>query len=267
MRKSAQQAIADLLRPMSALLKTPLELDGVNGGVRRVDGRPLDDLERLLIAEVLDLVGAAYEHDARMEALEERVNTLHRENADLVAKNKWLSDISARDSLTGLYSRWFVMEKIDSEINRALRHGYPMSVLMIDLDHFKDINDSFGHLAGDEVLKSVGKVLKESCRVYDVPGRYGGEEFCVVLPETRVRNTTTVAERIRERLATTQLPLGGQSVTVTASIGIAGTDSLGEEGVLSASALVERADRALYAAKHHGRNRIEMWAPGPANSH
>ena len=267
MRKSAQQAIADLLRPMSALLKTPLEVDETNGGVRRVDGQPLDDLERLLVAEALDLIGAAYEHDARMAVLEEHVDSLRRENFDLMARNKWLSDISARDSLTGLYSRWYVMEKIDSEINRALRHGYPMSVLMIDLDHFKEINDSFGHPAGDEVLKTVGKVLKDSCRVYDVAGRYGGEEFCIVLPETRVGNTSPVAERIRSKLAETTLPLGGRSVTVTASIGIAGTDSIGDDGVLSASALVERADRALYAAKHHGRNRVEMWAPGPANSH
>ena len=97
-----------------------------------------------------------------------------------------------RDTLTGLYNRWYVMEKIDSEMNRALRHGAPMSVLMLDLDHFKNVNDSFGHSVGDQVLKNVGQVLRESCRVYDVPGRYGGEEFCIVLPETRVGNTHTV---------------------------------------------------------------------------
>jgi diguanylate cyclase (GGDEF)-like protein len=111
------------------------------------------------------------------------------------------------------------------------------------------------------MLKIVGQVLRESCRIYDVPGRYGGEEFCIVLPETRVGNTTVVAERIRTRLAATELPVGNASVSVTASIGVAGMDSVSDEGVVSAAALIERADRALYAAKHLGRNRVELWLP------
>ena len=267
MRRSPEQAIAGMLRPLSTLLKNPLEFDSMQGGVRRGDGLPLSDDERQLLGEMLDLVGQAHEHDARLKALEERVTALQMENLDLIAKNSFLSEISARDSLTGLYNRWYVMEKIDSEMNRALRHGSPMSVLMLDLDHFKSINDSYGHPAGDSVLKSVGQMLKDSCRVYDVPGRYGGEEFCIVLPETKVGGTNIVAERIRERLASTPVPVGQDSIIVTASIGIAGMDSVQEDGVLSASALVERADRALYAAKHHGRNRVEMWAPGTANSH
>jgi diguanylate cyclase (GGDEF)-like protein len=97
--------------------------------------------------------------------------------------------------------------------------------------------------------------------VYDVPGRYGGEEFCIVLPETRVGNTKQVAERIRSRLASTELPVGDKSIIVTASIGVAGMDSVAEEGVVSAAALLDRADRALYAAKNHGRNRVELWLP------
>ena len=266
MKMSAEEAVGAVLRPLSRLLKAPLELDAGQGGVRRVDGSPLNDTERELIGSILDLVNSAHEHDARVHALEERVTALQLENLDLVASNRVLSEISARDSLTGLYNRWYVMEKIDSEMNRALRHGAPMSVLMIDLDHFKQINDSYGHPAGDEVLKSVGQVLRESCRVYDVAGRYGGEEFCIVLPETRVNNTHVVAERIRHRLESTSLAVGGSSVVVTASIGVAGTDSLSNDAVLSASALVERADRALYAAKHHGRNRVEMWAPSPSTS-
>jgi diguanylate cyclase (GGDEF)-like protein len=266
MRRSPEQAIAGVLRPLSSLLKEPLELDAANGGVRRADGQPLNDVERQLMGEILDLVGLAHEHDARLQALDARVSALQAENLDLIAKNSFLSEISARDSLTGLYNRWYVMEKIDSEMNRAMRHGYPMSVLMLDLDHFKSINDSYGHPAGDAVLKSVGQVLKDSCRVYDVAGRYGGEEFCIVLPETKVGGTTTVAERIRERLASTPQTVGQKSIIVTASIGIAGVDSVSDDGVLSASALVERADRALYAAKHHGRNRVELWAPS-ANGH
>jgi diguanylate cyclase (GGDEF)-like protein len=196
---------------------------------------------------------------------------LQRENLDLTVKNRMLSEVSSRDSLTGLYNRWFVLEKIDSELNRALRHGSPMSLLMLDLDHFKRVNDTWGHSAGDQVLQGIGRLLRDSCRVYDVPGRYGGEEFCIVLPETKTGNTAAVAERIRQRLATNELPCGDGSIAVTVSIGIAGTDSA-DAGTLNPAELIDRADRALYAAKNRGRNRVEMWSssmyvPGEAVSH
>ncbi len=266
MRKSREEAAARLVRPLSNLLKTELVLDESSEGVHAANGRPLTDVELQLTTEVFDLVKLVEESDERLRELETRVATVQLENLELHAKNVLLSEISARDSLTGLYNRWYVMEKIDSEMNRAVRHGHPMALLMIDLDHFKQINDSFGHPAGDQVLRSVGQVLKESCRVYDVPGRYGGEEFCIVLPDTFVKNTTMVAERIRTRLESTPLSVGDNSIIVTASIGIAGMDSVAEEGVLSANALLERADRALYAAKHHGRNRVEMWQPASAET-
>ena len=135
---------------------------------------------------------------------------------------------------------------------------------MIDIDYFKRVNDTWGHAVGDLVLKSVGQVLRDSCRVYDVPGRYGGEEFCIVLPETRIGNTTAVAERIRQRLAESRFDVGDSRVEITASIGIAGLDSVADEGIVTSAALIERADRALYSAKHRGRNRVEIWPPsGP----
>jgi diguanylate cyclase (GGDEF)-like protein len=241
--------------------RTTVSVSGGNLVVRAADGRVFNETEREFLREVFDLIRLAEESDARLRAFEERIGRLESENLDLLMQNRVLSEISARDSLTGLYNRWYVMEKIDSEMNRALRHGSPMSVLMLDIDHFKRVNDSFGHTVGDEMLKIVGQVLRESCRIYDVPGRYGGEEFCIVLPETRVGNTTVVAERIRTRLAATELPVGNASVSVTASIGVAGMDSVSDEGVVSAAALIERADRALYAAKHLGRNRVELWLP------
>jgi diguanylate cyclase (GGDEF)-like protein len=274
MRRIAEVA-GRILRPLSRLLDRRLQLDegAAAAGdmtvvsvaapavvVRAEDGRPFNEAERQLLDEIFALARVADESDNRLRALEDRFLILQRENLDLVMKNRILSEISHKDALTGLYNRFYVMEKIDSEMNRALRHGYPISVLMLDLDHFKRINDSYGHPVGDEVLKIVGQVLRDSCRVYDVAGRYGGEEFCIVLPETQVGNTTQVAERIRNRLATTPLSVGSTSIVVTASIGVAGMDST--EGVLSASTLVERADRALYSAKHRGRNRVEMWNPG-----
>lgn len=275
MRRIAEAA-GRVLRPLSAMLNTRLKLETgtaadenrstipVGGGnlvVRAADGRDFAPAEREFVLEIFELLRLAEETDARTRSAEDRIAHLERENLDLLMQHRVLEEISARDSLTGLYNRWFVMEKIESEMNRALRHGAPMSVLMLDLDHFKNVNDSFGHSAGDEVLKSVGQVLRESCRVYDVPGRYGGEEFCIVLPETRLGNTQNVAERIRARLAQTQLAVGGNSISVTASIGVAALESVSNEGIVSAASLIERADRALYAAKSHGRNRVELWLP------
>ena len=259
MKRTAGQVVADVLRPLATLLKVPLQIDDAAGTVRRVDGQPLNDAEGDLLGELLYLVGGVHENDVRATALEARVLKLEMANAELRATNKFLSDISARDPVTGLYNRWYVMEKIDSEINRAVRHGYPMSLLMLDLDHFEHINDSYGRIAGDDILKSVGQMLRDSCRIYDVAGRYGGEQFCIVLPETKVAGTTTVAERIRARLESTALVIGDTDVRLTASIGIAGMDSFLEDGILSAAALVDRADRALGRAKDQGRNRVEFW--------
>jgi diguanylate cyclase (GGDEF)-like protein len=268
-------AIARLLPSLSALLRRPLAVvvghalekndspavlvAGPGVGVRSDDGQPFTLTERHLLERVFEIIRTADDRDSRVHALEDRIIKLQRENIDLIVKNKILSEVSARDSLTGLYNRPYVLEKIESEMNRALRHGSPVSLLMLDLDYFKRINDEYGHPTGDEVLKGVGRVLRESCRVYDVPGRYGGEEFCVILPETKLGNTSTVAERIRSRLASAPIHTGEVAISVTASIGIAGMTATAEDAVLSAAMLIERADRALYSAKHQGRNRIEFW--------
>jgi len=270
-----ESAAARILEPLSELLHKPLYLvDGQSPeagnafairvampriAVVSADGKPFTEDERRLVDSLFDVLRVGAESEARYTELEQRMLSLQRENLDLVVRNRALSEVSSRDALTGLYNRWYVIEKIDSEINRALRHGSPMSVLMLDLDHFKRINDTWGHSAGDEVLKAIGKLLRDSCRVYDVPGRYGGEEFCIVLPETRMGNTEVVAERIRQRLESTELACGGESIVVTASIGIAGMEEPASADILSPAALIDRADRALYSAKSRGRNRIETW--------
>ncbi|MFL6247043.1 MAG: GGDEF domain-containing protein [Thermoanaerobaculia bacterium] len=266
---------ARILEPISELLHKPLVLvEGHSpqaGGAFAVrlstprvaivstDGNAFTDGERRLIDDLFGVVRMAGESEARYEELEQRMLSLQRENLDLVVKNRMLSEVSSRDALTGLYNRWFVVEKIESEMNRALRHGSPMSLLMLDIDHFKRVNDTWGHGAGDQVLQGIGKLLRDSCRVYDVPGRYGGEEFCIVLPETKPGSTTVVAERIRSRLEATALQCGETAIAVTASIGIAGLDVSEGSELLSPAALIDRADRALYSAKNRGRNRVEMW--------
>ena len=270
MSRFAEDTAARIVRSLSALLHKKLSIvDSASADADRSLALtsvtsvqfedPLQASQRKLVVEIAGLVRFAAERDSRVRELEERLSNVESANVDLLLKNDALSEISARDALTGLYNRWYVMEKIDSEMNRSLRHGCPVSLIMLDIDHFKRVNDSFGHSAGDRVLRSVGQVLRDSCRIYDVAGRYGGEEFCVVLPETKVGNTTVVAERIRERLAASRFDVGADSVVVTASIGIAGIDSVESEGAMSASALIDRADQALYSAKHHGRNRVEMW--------
>ena len=250
MVRIAEEMASRVARSLSSLLNKPFTPDA-----------QLADEERAVMRDLLELVNVAGASEERVRELEARVEQLQHENIELIMKNRVLAEVSARDSLTGLYNRWYVMEKIDSEMNRSLRHGSPVALLMLDIDHFKRINDSFGHTAGDSVLRSFGQVLRDSCRVYDVPGRYGGEEFCIVLPETRIGNTTAVAERIQQRLAESRFDVGDDRVAITASIGIAGLDSVADEGMVTSAALIERADRALYSAKHLGRNRVEIWPP------
>src|SRR5215212_8559486 len=273
---SFESAASRVLAPLSKLLRKPMYLvdgrspeagnafafrieDSSRIAVISADGTPFNEEERRLMHELFDVLRTAEQSEARYAELEQRMLSMQRENLDLVVKNRALSEVSSRDALTGLYNRWYVIEKIDSEINRAMRHGSPMSLLMLDIDHFKRINDTWGHSAGDQVLQAIGKLLRESCRVYDVPGRYGGEEFCIVLPETKPGNTNVVAERIRRRLEATELSCGEASVVVTASIGIAGMEAASEGEILSPAALIDRADRAMYTAKNRGRNRVEMW--------
>lgn len=273
-------AAVRILNPLSELLGRPLKLvdassaEAANPAAIRLtaprvavvsaDGAVFSEFEQRMVAELFQVVRMAGECEARFCELEQRMLAVQRENLDLAVRNRELSEISSKDALTGLYNRWYVIEKIESEINRALRHKTPISLLMLDLDHFKRVNDTYGHPAGDLVLQVVGRLLRESCRIYDVPGRYGGEEFCIVLPETHLGNSTTVAERIRRRLAETQFDCSGSRIEVTASMGIAAVTD--EDSVLSASSLIERADQALYTAKSRGRNRVELW-PMDERSH
>ena len=262
-----------ILRPLSELIGKPLRVASpaftgeetlirVAPGLILSSDTALTSDERRLISEILDVIRHADQQSDRIRNLEEQIGKLASDNMHLAVQNQVLSDASARDSLTGLYNRWFVIDKIESEINRSLRNGSPMALLMLDIDHFKNVNDTYGHTAGDHVLQVVARLLKESCRVYDVPGRYGGEEFCLLLPDIALPSTPTVAERIRHRLETTPVDVTGVPLVVTASIGIAGIDAGMTDPILSPAALIDRADRALYQAKHQGRNRVSVWDSG-----
>jgi len=160
------------------------------------------------------------------------------------------------DPLTGVANRQAVLTRVDEELGRAARYCRPMSVVMVDLDHFKRLNDTHGHAAGDTVLRQVAQRLAENIRAVDIVGRFGGEEFLLVLPETDADAAATLAEKLRRVVAGTPLRLpDGQEVTVTLSAGVAG----GPGEVLRPEHLVRDADAALYSAKALGRNTVYVF--------
>ena len=192
----------------------------------------------------------AAELNARLRA-GRRILDLQRE---LLAAQAQLSELANHDSLTGLWNRRVIIERLDQEIARAARQGSPLGAILLDIDHFKRINDSWGHAQGDEVLRRVAKVLRESVRPYDCVGRYGGEEFLIVAADCDVAETLIIAERVRCTLAASPIPTAGGAVAVTASLGVSAVRAGAE---LDANALIAAADRALYRAKNLGRNRVE----------
>jgi diguanylate cyclase (GGDEF)-like protein len=158
------------------------------------------------------------------------------------------------DALTGVWNRAALFDLLHREVERAKRsEAAALSVAMLDIDHFKQVNDNFGHPAGDEVLKEICSRLKSVVRPYDAVGRYGGEEFLVVFPETGVEQAQAQAERLRRAIESEPFQLGDQPRTVTISVGI--TSLRPEDGVQE---LLERADQALYQAKRSGRNRVNV---------
>jgi two-component system cell cycle response regulator len=177
-------------------------------------------------------------------------------------QNSLLYDLATVDSLTGTYVRGFVIQQLQHSIKRTQRHNDPLSVLMVDLDQFKQINDTYGHQVGDRALKLVGDLLREAVRETDVVGRYGGDEFIIILPGTPAAGALIVANRIMQRVANSSLEESGVSVPVKLSLGIATLQppepdadlSLDADSVEAASeGLIASADRALYSAKGLGR--------------
>ncbi len=173
-------------------------------------------------------------------------------NETLREKNVELHEISITDSLTGLYNRKHLMETLDKEVSRSQRHSRSFSLLVIDIDHFKKYNDTYGHLAGDEVLSKLASVFKESIRSSDYAARYGGEEFIIMLPEIGPEQGVEAAERIRHKVAEEIFSGDGESIKVTISVGVACYPKNGED----AESVIRNADAALYEAKELGRNRV-----------
>ncbi len=164
-----------------------------------------------------------------------------------------LRDQVHTDTLTGLYNyRHFALE-LAQELERTRRSGQPTSLILIDLDHFKKINDTWGHEVGNQVLRLTASLIRSAVRRIDIPCRYGGEEFALILPGTQLALAVNVAERLREEIASTPLELDGEELRFTASMGA--TLSVAGQGD-TVESFVDRADKLLYEAKRGGRNRV-----------
>lgn len=199
--------------------------------------------------------------EQRWAAEELELLTLVGHHVATVFENARLFDSATFEGLTGLYRREALLEILDREWSRSQRYARPLAVALADLDHFKEVNDQHGHLTGDVVLQRVAAELRGLLRETDFIGRYGGEEFLYVLPETTLEGGRQFAEKVRQRIERLEIPTeSGKAVRVTVSIGVAARDGARDDGRARARALLAAADEALYAAKRDGRNRIAVAA-------
>jgi diguanylate cyclase (GGDEF)-like protein len=165
-----------------------------------------------------------------------------------------LFELTLRDPLTRLYNRRYFDDRVRSEFSFAQRHRTPLALLLVDIDHFKAVNDTFGHVSGDRVLQLVARSISKMMRPEDVLARYGGEEFIIVCRDSSLRNAEILGERVRRSIEAMRLDRLAPALQVSVSIGVAAIDS--EHPCASAEALIEAADRAMYEAKSAGRNRV-----------
>ncbi len=183
--------------------------------------------------------------------------------AQLLKAREDLREQATKDSLTRLWNRSSILAELAREVARSEREARPLGVVIVDLDHFKNVNDTHGHLAGDAVLREASRRMQNSIRHYDSIGRYGGEEFLILFPGCGPSESFALADRLRKQLAQAEMSVNGSSLRITASFGV--TVAMPGETCTQES-LIRKADEALYAAKKAGRNRVEMlsYRPEPA---
>jgi diguanylate cyclase (GGDEF)-like protein len=218
--------------------------------------RQLDQTLKELVRKETELIKANEDLVKEIAIREKTERALRKSEEDLRLQ-------AITDSLTGLYNRMHFNKLVKDEIRRASRYSRPLSVIMFDIDYFKRINDTFGHITGDRVIKMVAVVTKEQTRATDSPVRYGGEEFVVLLPETSVQNAAAVAERIREKIEGTTIQAEEHSISITASFGVSDYSIKTNEKhhEIVSSEFIANADQALYMSKNSGRNRVTVFKP------
>jgi len=212
----------------------------------------------------------------RSEVQQGQLDLLHLfgSHVALALENNRLYELATVDSLTGLLSRQRVLERLSENLRLSVRNGQPLSIILVDLDRFKSVNDTRGHIAGDVVLSQVGACIQDTIRDTDFAGRYGGEEFLIVMPSTRPSGADQLAEKLRNRIETTRFRVSGDSVLLTASLGFGGFAQIFDGGALRdlsapvlwnelSTALIHKVDGALYDAKAAGRNCVRAPIPNP----
>lgn len=208
----------------------------------------------------LYLLVVAKDAYARSLMLFQTRRQLRAKMEEVLALQQQLQEQSTQDPLTGLFNRRYLADAMARELSRCARARLPLSVLLVDMDHFKHINDAFGHQAGDAVIVQLAQLLRQHARAGDVVCRYGGEEFLLLCPEMPLAAALERAQQYRTSLAAQPLQVGAASIPVTLSVGVATFPQHGE----SAEALIRSADQALYRAKGLGRNRVELALPAAA---
>lgn len=235
--ESTRDIVVIMLTSKSAVKE---RVEGLHVGADDYIGKPydVDELEARMFA-------ALRSRNARLE--------LRRRNADLEGMLTRTEQLAMTDAVTGIYNRRRFVDMLSREFAAARRYKHPLSLILLDLDGFKSVNDLDGHGAGDEVLKGVAEIVSESIREVDACARYGGDEFAVLLPHTDALAAEVVADRIRGALHARREEWDGAAVNVSASAGIA---DLGDPSLKSPEDLIEASDRALYEAKREGRDRV-----------
>jgi diguanylate cyclase (GGDEF)-like protein len=179
---------------------------------------------------------------------------------ELKKVNEQLREMAFRDGLTGLYNHRYFQDLMDNELSRSRRYKKPISLIMFDLDHFKKINDEYGHPVGDIVLEKVSRTIENTIRASDLAIRYGGEEFAIVLPETDLRGAAILAERLRKAVEQMEIDINGCRIDVTVSVGV--TCYYPSTDKIEKSKIITEADNALYNSKNKGRNMISIHNSG-----
>jgi diguanylate cyclase (GGDEF)-like protein len=275
------QALARLREQEFAMLVTDWDMPGLDGGslCREVRCASIDHYVYIVILTSHDLaedlvngLDAGADDYVRKSSNQNELVARLAAGARIVRLERSMRAARARievllvtDPLLPLYNRRFLNDQLEKEVARAHRHHRELSVVIADIDHFKQVNDVHGHLAGDEVLQAFAELLKSQLRVSDWAARYGGEEFVVILPETDVAGAYALAEDIRERCALEPLRTSVGAIPVTASFGVASLNlrDAGRGTHVSPEPLLRAADAALYRSKELGRNRVEVAGPEP----
>ena len=236
---------------MSAYVSIDSAIAALKAGAYDYLIKPFEDLEL-----IVSVVRRAMENITLIKERNSLVVHLKKSNKALKELSRRFRDLAIRDGLTGLYNHGYLLDALAGEVARAVRYDRHLSVIFLDVDHFKQFNDQFGHQRGDMVLRQVSQILKDEIRKTDIAARYGGEEFVLILPETSKKDAFVVAEKVRkavqESIANDVADEGPTTVTISA-----GVASYMEDGT-DATELIAKADAAVYTAKNDGRNAVRL---------